>query len=879
MNSKSILLALSAALLPCSAVHAADAIVHIAARAPGTTTVSRTGNIFSLRFSGDEVIDYRIDLDGPFVAKGRISVYEASSDSWPMIDVNPGYRDGAGAQHSIGWLSGFATLTSATMTADSVVLDYTDNFGPIGEGVRHRRTTFTLTGKMLTVRYQDMDGSTQFARNYIGILQGDVQGLDSPQVLRLMGGMSQPIVRFKNPAGKSYYYSNVLDLYNTNASNYAVQQTPTNPPPSTVALNYSYSTWGQYAALSDGTHIGGSIDDTFRVTVTGRIEETYVTPTHGPSPYRELLTDRMVLLCPSTIWADYPPLWNQLDTWGVDNIAGYFFQWSSSGPDSPSPDNVGPDWWPAVDQAGFQNALQTANAKGFILGAYNSYNTMPVSAPANVYDPSHIALGSNGQPKTSVQFGIPIISTTASGLEGARESSLLRAAGASLGYLDIQTYSSPSRGADGDHIDQRAGSPWAKTLRQACLDQRTWMRNLQDTYQGPLLGEGSILDPGSNYEYLWAGYCDGTERVLNTGTGIPNASLPANRRAWLVSVTGWPVVPDIDWRVYNPLQVNHGNGFVERFFSPTDGPGIVTAAGVPIHPTTEAGLDRYRNYELTFGKAGFVLTNGIQNGIGNYTTHADLLREYHMTNALQSRYTQAPPTLIEYWYAGAYYKLQTLLEATGTLDVFRQPKMHIAFANGLEMWLNHQGVPWDLTIGGVAYRIPQDGFVAIQPSTGLVAFSAIPPTTGGARIDYCLDPSSYEFFDGRGVIGGYGGQSTPFSGVAFTSFSRGRTFRENASGTIIQVGSTVAPALVRVEVFPSASTLAVGARKGLKAYAVYANGARRDVTKLVTWSTQAAGIATVNNGAAVTAVAPGTTNVTISSFQGAPSIAGSLTVQ
>lgn len=859
---------------------AADSIVHLSSRAVGTVAVTRTGNIYSLRFSGDEVIDYRVDLDATYVAKGRISVYEASSDSWPLLDVNPGYRDGAGGLHSIGWLSGFASLTASSMTADSVILDYTDNFTPIGEGVRHRRTTFTLTGKMLTVRYQDMDLSTQFYRNYIGILMGDAQGLDSPQVLRLMGGIAQPIVRFKNPAGKSFYYNNLLDIDNTNASNYATTQTPVNPSFPATSVNYSYSTWGQYIALSNGTSIGGPVDDTFRVTVSGRVEETFVTPTQGPSPYRELLTDRMTLVLDAPPWANYPPFWNQLDTWGVDNIAGYFFTWSGSGADAPAPDNVGPDWWPAVDSQGFVNAMQTGVAKGFLIGAYNSYNTMPVSAPSSIYAPGHIALASNGQAKTTVQFGIPLIATTASGLEAARESALLHNnAGASLGYLDIQTYSSPSRGADGDHVDQNVSSPWAKTLRQACADQRTWMRALQDTYQGPLLGEGSILDAGSSYEFLWAGYCDGTQRVLNTGTGIANAALPATRRAWLVSVTGWPVVPEIDWRVYGPLQVNHGNGFYERFFSPTDGAAIVTPAGIPIHPTTEAAFDRYRLYELTFGKAGFLITNGLLTVPGSYTTAANLLREYHMTNALQSRFTAAPPTAIEYLNAGTFKSFQTLLEQSGTVDSFRQPRLRITFLNGLQMWLNHSGAPWTLAVGGTTYTLPQDGFVATQPSTGLIAFSAIPPGTNGARIDYCLDPLAYEFFHGRGVVGAYGGQSSPSNGAAFTSFSRGRTFRETSTGSIAQFGSTVAPALLRVEVSPASSTLAAGARKGLKAVAVYANGARRNVTKLVTWSTLSSAVATVNNGAAVTAVAPGTTSVTVSSFQGAPVVPASLTVQ
>jgi hypothetical protein len=75
------------------------------------------------------------------------------------------------------------------------------------------------------------------------------------------------------------------------------------------------------------------------------------------------------------------------------------------------------------------------------------------------------------------------------------------------------------------------------------------------------------------------------------------------------------------------------------------------------------------------------------------------------------------------------------------------------------------------------------------------------------------------------------------------------------------------------------NTLSVGGRKGLKAFAIYANGARRDVTKLVNWSTGSPGIAGVNNGAALTANGVGSTTVTVSAWNGAPVTPASVSVQ
>ena len=613
--------------------------------------------------------------------------------------------------------------------------------------------------------------------------------------------------------------------------------------------------------------------------MTSKVHEAFLAPTQIASPYRELLTNRMVLLLNGeSSMSNYPPFWEKLDLWGVDNIAAYFFVGWSSGAADPPTNHMGPDWWPPADPTGFATALQGTTTKGFLVGAYNTYGIQPATAPANVNDPALIARDVSGAAKLDQFFGLPMVATTASAVHAARESALLRAAGATMGYLDVMTNATPTRGADGDHVDQRVGSPWAKSLRQACADQREWMRDLQETYQGPLLGEGSHIVDGSNFELLWAGFCDSVQRSLNVGTNIDPWTLPNNRRGWALSPTGWPVVPEIEWRVFAPIQVNHGNGFPERFFSPPDGPDFVTATG-PIYPMTERMLDRNRVYEITYGKAAFLQTSGNPNGIGNTHTYAQFLSQYYMTNALQSRYTQGQPTSIEYWNGGTWKTFQRILEDVDSLEPFRNARIRLLFANGLEIVVNHAEAAFPVTIGGVAYSIPEDGFVARQASTGFLAFSAIPPGTGGARIDYCIDPAAYEYFDGRGVVGGYGAQSTPFAGVAFTNYTRGRTFREDTgTNAIVQVGTSSAPALLRVEVLPAANVLPAGGRKGLRAVAVYANGARRDVTKLVTWTSNSSSIATVNSGAAVTANAPGTTVIRVSSFQGATVVPASVQV-
>jgi hypothetical protein len=64
--------------------------------------------------------------------------------------------------------------------------------------------------------------------------------------------------------------------------------------------------------------------------------------------------------------------------------------------------------------------------------------------------------------------------------------------------------------------------------------------------------------------------------------------------------------------------------------------------------------------------------------------------------------------------------------------------------------------------------------------------------------------------------------------------------------------------------------MARGQRRGFQAIATYQNGAKRNVTTLVDWSSTSPTVARVDEGAAVSARGTGTTTIQISSFQGAP---------
>jgi hypothetical protein len=181
------------------------------------------------------------------------------------------------------------------------------------------------------------------------------------------------------------------------------------------------------------------------------------------------------------------------------------------------------------------------------------------------------------------------------------------------------------------------------------------------------------------------------------------------------------------------------------------------------------------------------------------------------------------------------------------------------------MYLNHAPSTWTVTVGGVRYDLPEDGWAAYQPASGFVAFSAIPPSVGGNRIDYCFAPGEYEFFDGRGVVNGWGNIDT--GGVRrleVENFVHGRTVSETPSGAIL-VTQGAAPVCTHVAIVGPAA-IKSGQRYALEAIAHYANGAFRNVTTLVDWSSSNGNVAQVNDGAVLKALAPGQATIATTNF-------------
>ncbi len=842
--------------------------------------------VVQFKVPGSDPLCYEVDLSDALVQGGFARIYERESDSYPLSKGGMNYRDGNGMERGPDWLQVRCDMEGAWILGrNTLIIDYEDDIaggpGPWGaEGVHRRRYVYQLVGRAMELQVIDLDEDIEGVSNYTGFFYGKTEGTEDPKRVEMLGALANPLIAFDGPANSKWFMGNCVDLFQSGTTQWYLRSVPIF---TADTIDYGMNTFNRYRANSNG-ELNSPVNDTVTICVSQRVEDCFIRSASPGSPYRDYLSRRMVALfgAPTTAWTKYEEHLDQYGEWGMDDMIVYVFNYWSSSPADHLGKNVGPDWYPANDEGAFISLCAKAAQLGINFGALMKFSEFnPATGPPVFNVISDFARDATSVIKTGLQNGLPLFGTAAQGVHSEREHQLVKSNyGVSCAYIDVMTYASPSKGGDGDHVDQVAGSPQGKSLKECIAEQKTWFDEARRITEGPLLGEGSVSSANSNMEWLWGGYVDSVQRVINSGANLRAFQIPAsNPRA----ITRWPVIPEFELHAAKPMQANHGNGFYDRFFGPFDGASFVKPDGTPLNPINPAMHDRYRAYEITYAHTPYVTANGPGDGPtnGNQVLLPQVMQEYYLLVELSNRYFRMPIQNIEYEFNGALQTFEQIWAITEDLLSFRDPKIRLDYGS-LVIYVNHSPSAWAVpNIGGVAYSIPEDGWVAYDAADGFLSFSAIPAGLS-SRIDYCLAPGRWEMFNGRGVVAGYGGITTGAPGdvgmLQIQNFVHNITIHEKIQtqnpdmswtpSHEIVAGAT--NAVVSLEVRIDKPRIPRGFWAGAQAIAHYQNGAYRDVTMLVDWTSSAPGLVTVEQCGVLRGQGTrGVAQISCSGYQGA----------
>ncbi len=459
-----------------------------------------------------------------------------------------------------------------------------------------------------------------------------------------------------------------------------------------------------YSPKTDGTR--NPLVETGYIAVSPEVGEVLPNIPHPPSPFVATLGPRVML----DIWGHHQGTYagdatklRELKDNGVDHIVIIQHDWQRYGYDVKLPDHL-----PANPQYGGDEGMklfgQAARDCGYIWSLHENYIDLYPDAPS--YDPAARVLQADGTPSlawynpgTKVQsFGLKCNRALGYATQNSPEAH--RRFGTTAAYLDVHTCVPPWHQLDRDATQPMSAMELLKVQRDAELFQFE-----RDTHAGPLFGEGA------NHFY-WAGRCDGVEAQVEGGE---------DHAAFL----------DFDLLKIHPQMVNHGMGYLERWFR----------RGYSAEYGRDAGsveqLDKYRAMELAYGHAGF---------LGNMFVHTvqTVVREHHLMHPVQQLYGTAKPTEILYEVEGQ------LVQASVALVAGETTRQRIRYDSGLTLWVNWRAEPWRVEASGAARQpnngariLPQWGFLALGPGTDVST-----SLRDGKLADYAECPE-YVFADAR----------------------------------------------------------------------------------------------------------------------------------
>ncbi len=410
-----------------------------------------------------------------------------------------------------------------------------------------------------------------------------------------------------------------------------------------------------YAPLTDGTR--NTMHDFFYLTATSRYEEALPNLTHQPSPFLDELAGRVVLDVWGGSFAGDEQWLQDMSLYGLNSFLIIKHVWQRDGYDHTYPDTI-----PANAAQGGDADLRRLSLAAQKLGHRfnvheNYYDYYPNAESFKEVDR---CLSREGKPIRGWDNGtvVAVILKPSKLMDYVREFTpeIKRRYDCDSAYHDIM----PTW-----HVDFDAAVPDAGKIRKTHEYTRELCDYDRSIFGGPVVFEAA--------DWRMAGVYDG-----GCNHGVDTYKTPVAVAAELLKV--------------HPKMSNHGFGYYERWLPWGYGPGWNS------YVMTDRELDKYRCYQIAFGRTGFLGQQIMKHPHG-------LVREYYLMQAFGRAYTGRLAERIRYQVDGKWVDAGTA-SRHGALD-----RVNAEYEGGQQVYVNLAEEP--MTVAG--RTLPQFGTLTTGP--------------------------------------------------------------------------------------------------------------------------------------------------------------------
>jgi hypothetical protein len=448
---------------------------------------------------------------------------------------------------------------------------------------------------------------------------------------------------------------------------------------------FSDATSVRYERKTNGTL--NELHEKLEVSVSSSLDEVFPAIPNPPSPYRAVMSGRMLVDIFDGDFATTSAGFRTLGDYGIGNCIAIIHQWQHGGFDNELPEHS-PANQRMGGEYGLAQAIASGSKDGCLMALHENYIDYYPNFPG--FDPASIALKSDGMRLTNwfnPDTGLRAFQTKPNWMKRNAEQQspvIHQRYGTTASYIDVNSAVDPDRMRDMDAGEIGAGrrARWLQTAASLWAFERI-------AHAGPVRGEGQN-------HWFYSGLLDGAEAQL--GAGMVGMNLGETL----------PLFVDFDLLRIHPLQVNQGMGLTERWSRGGSGDLTVTEQ------------DAYRMQEIAFGHAPFI-------GRWSWSLVPTAMVESNLVTPVAKGYGLAEVTSILY-RVGERWVNSSIAAKTKAFSV-----VQVGYNSGLTIVANASREP--LVWSGLT--LPQYGWFASNHD--LLAYTAL---CGASVCDFAQTPTS-----------------------------------------------------------------------------------------------------------------------------------------